>query len=164
MLEKFDSHKLKYIPLNHNTGIANALNIGRQKIIDSKERVDYCLTMDQDSKFPLDRFDDVKKYLIENIEKNSIKKVKCWITSCNFIFIELYKKVKGFRSELFIDYVDFELNEQFFNHKINIGYIQDISLEHKIGNPIEKFFYEPKKMEKLRMIRRGKKDARKKIY
>ena len=40
---------IEYIPLNENTGIAHALNVGADKAI--KDKADYLLTMDQDSRF-----------------------------------------------------------------------------------------------------------------
>ena len=52
---------LEYVSLNGNQGIAKALNVGLKKAIDDK--ADYCLTMDQDSKFPTDEIENIKKYL-----------------------------------------------------------------------------------------------------
>ena len=144
-----------YIPLNGNKGIAKALKEGLSKAIN--DRADYCLTMDQDSRFPTDKMVEIKKYLEENhdkygiislnakgVDKNDeftgLKDVDVWITSGNFIVIDNYKKINGFNEDLFIDLVDFELCEQF--HKINkkVGIIGEICLTHKIGEPMVKRF------------------------
>lgn len=46
-LNEFDSNIIRYIPLNKNTGIAAAQNIGISFFIEKK--MDFCLIMDQDS-------------------------------------------------------------------------------------------------------------------
>lgn len=141
---------LEYVSLNGNQGIAKALNVGLKKVIDDK--ADYCLTMDQDSKFPTDEIENIKKYLEDNHEEygiislnakgvddnddfQGIKDVDVWITSGNFIVIENYLKTKGFKEELFIDLVDFELCEQFHNVGKKVGIIGEITINHKIGEP-----------------------------
>ena len=141
---------VEYVSLNGNQGIAKALNVGLQKAIDDK--ADYCLTMDQDSKFPTDEIENIKKYLEDNREEygiislnakgvddnddfQGIKDVDVWITSGNFIVIENYLKTNGFKEELFIDLVDFELCEQFHNIGKKVGIIGEITINHKIGEP-----------------------------
>ena len=141
---------LEYVSLNGNQGIAKALNVGLKKAIDDK--ADYCLTMDQDSKFPTDEIENIKKYLEDNREEygiislnakgvddnddfQGIKDVDVWITSGNFIVIENYLKTNGFKEELFIDLVDFELCEQFHNIGKKVGIIGEITINHKIGEP-----------------------------
>ena len=141
---------VEYVSLNGNQGIAKALNVGLQKAIDDK--ADYCLTMDQDSKFPTSEIENIKKYLEDNHEEygiislnakgvddnddfQGIKDVDVWITSGNFIVIENYLKTNGFKEELFIDLVDFELCEQFHNIGKKVGIIGEITINHKIGEP-----------------------------
>ena len=158
-----------YIPLNGNLGIAKALKEGLKKAASSE--ADYCLTMDQDSKFPTDKMEDIKKYLLEagddygiislnakGVDKNDeftgIKDVDVWITSGNFINMKNYLKIHGFNEDLFIDLVDFELCEQF--HKINkkIGIIGEICLTHKIGEPmIKRFLWKKVKVDNHPPIR-----------
>ena len=46
-LNEFDSNLINYIPLNKNTGVAAAQNIGISFFI--KKKMDFCLIMDQDS-------------------------------------------------------------------------------------------------------------------
>ena len=141
---------VEYVSLNGNQGIAKALNVGLQKAIDDK--ANYCLTMDQDSKFPTSEIENIKKYLEDNHEEygiislnakgvddnddfQGIKDVDVWITSGNFIVIENYLKTNGFKEELFIDLVDFELCEQFHNIGKKVGIIGEITINHKIGEP-----------------------------
>ena len=150
-----ECHNATYISLNGNLGIAKALKEGLKKAASTE--ADYCLTMDQDSKFPTEKMEEIKKYLEDNkddygiislnakgVDKNDdfvgIKDVDVWITSGNFIVMKNYLKTHGFNEDLFIDLVDFELCEQF--HKINkkVGIIGEICLTHKIGEPVVKRF------------------------
>lgn len=217
--------KATYIPLGENKGIGYALKVGLEKV--KENNADICLTMDQDSIFPSDRWDEIKKYLDKNIKdyaiiglnfnktetKKGLVEVKTLLTSGNFINMSDYSKIKGFNEELFIDCVDFELCEQFYNINRKIAYINEISLIHQMGdNPIRKRFfgipitclnhspiryyyryrngyylyhknkkfyknlknqffsiklkvvlYEPNKKEKMKMMSRGIKDAKKNI-
>ena len=149
LVKKVQQHKnVKYIPLCGNKGIGKALKVGLEEAKTSG--ADICLTMDQDSVFPSERFDEVKDYLEKNINdyaiiglnfnsdstEKGIIDVKTLLTSGNFINMNDYKKIKGFNEDLFIDCVDFELNEQFDKINRKIGYINDISLIHKMGNPL----------------------------
>ena len=143
---------VKYISLNGNKGIGKALKVGLEEA--KVSGADVCLTMDQDSIFPSERFDEIKDYLEKNINdyaiiglnfnSDSIEKgiidVKTLLTSGNFINMDDYKKINGFNEDLFIDCVDFELNEQFDKINRKIGYINDISLIHKMGNPLVRRF------------------------
>lgn len=148
-LSSFDN--VEVIDLKGNKGIAKALKVGMDCAV--RDDFDFCLTMDQDSKFPTEQIGKVLEYLnIDNInqygiiglnfnsqsyEKGLIE-TKTWLTSGNFINISNYKKISGFNEELFIDYVDFELNEQFAKIGKKTAFINEISLKHTIGNPIRK--------------------------
>ena len=143
---------VKYISLNGNKGIGKALKVGLEEA--KVSGADVCLTMDQDSIFPRERFDEIKDYLEKNINdyaiiglnfnsdstEKGIIDVKTLLTSGNFINMDDYKKINGFNEDLFIDCVDFELNEQFDKINRKIGYINDISLIHKMGNPLVRRF------------------------
>ena len=145
--------KATYIPLGENKGIGYALKVGLEKV--KEDNADICLTMDQDSIFPSDRWNEVKEYLEKNIkdyaiiglnfnsedQTKGIVDVKTLLTSGNFINMDDYKKIKGFNEDLFIDCVDFELNEQFDAINRKIGYINEISLIHKMGNPLPRRFF-----------------------
>lgn len=144
---------VEIIDMQGNQGIAKALKIAVANAL--SEGYDFCLTMDQDSKFPTDQFNTVLEYLGSSIadeygiigtnynSDSSTKRlvdIKCWITSGNFINLKNYAKIDGFKEELFIDYVDFELNEQFSKIGKKIGYIENVSLIHEIGDPLIKRF------------------------
>lgn len=138
---------VEYVSLNGNKGIAKALKEGLALSI--KDKSDYTLTMDQDSVFPTDKLDIVKEYIEKyskeyaiiglnfNSESTEAKLVEeqFLLTSGNFIKNEDYQKIEGFKEELFIDWVDFDLDEQFYSIGKKVGYINEVSLSHKMGNP-----------------------------
>lgn len=111
-----------YKSLNGNYGIAKALNEGIKVAI--KQRYDFALTMDQDSKFQNNLIDIYKKYikediiiyspnyLIERKRKKIYKKetqFMYWtMTSGNLLNLELFQIVGRFREDFFIDCVDYE--------------------------------------------------------
>ncbi len=144
--------KVTYLSLEGNKGIAKALKEGLLLAIE--DQADYCLTIDQDSLFPLGKEKEIKEYLskdngdygIISLNFNSdtsekeIKEVDTWIASGNFINIKNYQLISGFKEELFIDWVDFDLDEQFHSIGKKIGVIQEISLSHQIGEPLIRRF------------------------
>ena len=144
--------KVTYLSLEGNKGIAKALKEGLLLAIE--DQADYCLTIDQDSLFPLGKEKEIKEYLskdngdygIISLNFNSdtsekgIKEVDTWLGSGNFINIKNYQLISGFKEELFIDWVDFDLDEQFHSIGKKIGVIQDISLSHQIGEPLIRRF------------------------
>ena len=183
--------------------------------------------MDQDSVFPTDKLDVIKGYIERysgeyaiiglnfNSESTETKLVeeKFLLTSGNFIKNEDYEKIEGFKEELFIDWVDFDLDEQFYRIGKKVGYVNEVSLKHTMGNPethklmgkkvtalnhslvryyyryrnglylykrnkkyykkkykhdiiidrIKILLYEKHKHQKFKMIRRGRKDAKRNI-
>jgi len=143
--------KVKYVFMNGNKGIASALDKGIRILRD--DGFDVVLTMDQDSKFPYEEGGNILAIVNENFENygilglnfnafvdnktNKVIDVKTLITSGNFVKLSDYLDVNGFNTELFIDYVDFDFNNRLLVSGKKIGLIQDYSLIHKIGNPIE---------------------------
>ncbi len=140
--------RVEYIDMDGNRGIAAALRAGVSRAVEGGYEL--CLTMDQDSLFPSVTRDAIEArlsalplsdYGIVGLNFNggacepALVEVDCWLTSGNFIVLENYKKIDGFRSELFIDYVDIDLNEQFHAIGKKVAYFKDLSLSHKIGNP-----------------------------
>jgi len=142
--------KIKITSYGENLGIAYALKYGLDYAV--KNNYDFCLTMDQDSKFPsidynyilsylkTDDIDDYGiiglNYMDKNDKQPKLVERKLWITSGNFINIKNYKLINGFNVDLFIDYVDFELCEQFYKIGKKVAYIDDAVLIHHLGNPI----------------------------
>lgn len=148
-IENLDN--LHYIDMQGNKGIAAALNVGLNYLYNAK--YDIALTMDQDSVFPMDYFDEiyrlVQKYSEEysivglNINHESenktdeIVEVSYLLTSGNFVNLLDFYEVGEFCEDLFIDYVDFEFDFKLCKANKKICYLKDYSLKHKIGNPIE---------------------------
>lgn len=143
--------KIEYIFNNGNIGIAKALNIAAQKAI--KEGYDFLLTMDQDSKF---KKGDLKK-LKEIANTKNLKKVGIispWhntklklekpkekidypldvMTSGNLLNLDIYQKIGGFKDFLFIDGVDIEYCLNLRKNNYKVMRINDIELEHDLGN------------------------------
>lgn len=142
--------KVAYLKQNDNLGIAKALNIGLTYLYDAG--YEWALTMDQDSKFPMDNIEDILKLFEKYMHKYSviglrfdnftvegysrrdeIFDVNEWITSGNFVNLHDFKEVGGFNNELFIDSVDHEFCRQLVNAGKRIGVMRDYSLNHKIG-------------------------------
>lgn len=144
-LKEFNN--VRYVSLGGNKGIAKALKEGLA--LSLEDNADYTLTMDQDSVFPTEKLDIVngyierysKEYAIIGLNFNSdstepkLVEEHFLLTSGNFIRNEDYKKIEGFKEELFIDWVDFDLDEQFYSIGKKVGYINEVSLVHKMGNP-----------------------------
>jgi len=141
---------ITYVSFGSNKGIGFALKYGAEFAIANK--FDYLLTMDQDSVFPfkskkeiIDELLNNPQYSILALNYNSknkaeekISQVNDWITSGSFIKLEDYLQIKGFSEELFIDYVDYDLCEQFVSKGFKIGVINDISIVHQLGDPLTK--------------------------
>lgn len=139
-----------YVSLNGNQGIAFALKVGMKKALENNP--DYVLTLDQDSRFPVEKMEMLKEILqketdgefgIIGLNVNStetdlkIKEVPWIITSGNFINVNYYKKLNSsFNEQLFIDGVDQDFCHRFHQAGYKIGMIPGISLEHQIGNPV----------------------------
>lgn len=141
--------KSEIIEMGGNKGIATALNAGCSRLVELG--CDIALTMDQDSRFPLEQSESIlsevqhliKEYAIVGLNYNNmphgvddISVPKYWLTSGNFLSLGAYEKVGGFNDELFIDYVDIEFNHRLRKAGMNICYLNNFSLQHKIGNPI----------------------------
>ena len=142
---------VSYLSMNGNKGIAAALHIGVEHAL--ADGADFCLTMDQDSQFPVNRMDDIKRYLsIDKIDdygiialnyggqdvKSGLAEIDIFISSGNFINLKNYRLIYGFRDELFIDSVDHDLCHQFYLIGKKVAYIGEIGIKHKLGNPIRK--------------------------
>ena len=141
---------VSYFSLGGNKGIAYALKFGMEKALE--DNPDYVLTLDQDSRFPVEKIGTVKEILARELDSDygiiglnvnsdetdlTIRDVPWIITSGNFINIKNYKKLeRGFNEDLFIDGVDQDFCHRFYNAGLKIGMIPGISLEHQIGNPI----------------------------
>lgn len=143
--------KIHYISMNGNQGIAAALNAGLEYL--ESIGCDVVLTMDDDSRFPISDANGIlqiiedkpKEYGIIGLnfnsktdeKSNSVKDVKYWLTSGNFLDVKAWRDAGGFREDLFIDYVDFEFAYRLKKAGYKVGVLEDYSIQHRIGNPIE---------------------------
>ncbi len=150
-IDKIKDPKIEYIFKNENMGIASALNMACNMAIDSGYK--YILTMDQDSRF---KKDDLKK-LIDIASANDLSNVGIvspWhktklkvekpsekisypldvMTSGNIVNLEIYKKIGGFKDFLFIDGVDIEYCLNLKKNNYKVMQINDIELEHDLGD------------------------------
>ena len=153
------SKKIEYLPQYDNLGVATALNIGAKKAI--KDKYEWLLTMDQDSKFKKNQLNKMIKYIEENNCENigvispwhvintGVKKPKEKIdyplevmTSGNLINLKAYKKVNGYKDWYFIDDIDIEycMNLNINGYKVvRLNYVElkhdlgDIEVKHKLG-------------------------------
>lgn len=119
------NHKIHYIALYNNYGIAYALNIGFEK--SWKTNCMGVISMDQDSSFQTDVLKVYRRYLEQNttkhiavltpqyaIDRNTIKKtctvkkVKLSMQSGTLFLRDTWEKVGKFNESLFLDVVDWE--------------------------------------------------------
>ena len=160
--------KIEYIPNKKNIGIAEALNIGAKKAL--KSGAEWLLTMDQDSRFKKNDVkkmkdilaklkSDKKTYNMYNYDKigivspfhvieqtkglnpYGIEEKLIVMTSGNLINLNKYKEVGGFKSWMFIDCVDFDYCLNIVKHGYKIYQLNDIKLEHNLGNTQKRRFF-----------------------
>ncbi len=138
--------KVKYISFNKNLGIAKALNIAAETAIENGYH--YLLTMDQDSKAPLNLVSacvsifegsnnvglvtplHAHKYGTHIKPIGKTEKVTIAMTSGNLISLDAYKKVGGFDEDYFLDYIDIEYCFKLHLHHYDVIRINDLVLAH----------------------------------
>lgn len=144
--------KVEIVSLGGNQGIAKALKEACKKAID--EKMEFLLTMDQDSKYPTDDFKYIEKFISQNSlddvgqialnfeqngmaplkkEKDSVRQISSCITSGTIIVLKNYQKIDGFDEKLFIDLVDFDISFQFEEKGFKTLMFENIFLDHKLG-------------------------------
>ncbi len=148
----FMYEKVEYIPLQKNTGIAHALNVGAKKAID--HNFHYLLTMDQDSMFEKDALKNMKSIIDADDEKDQVGIYSPFhktaisepvpeelftsplvvMTSGNIINLDIYKCVEGFKEWMFIDCVDFEYGLNVRKHGYTIKQNNTVFLDHELGD------------------------------
>ena len=143
-----------YYALYENTGIAHALNFGILKI---QEKVDFVITMDQDSRLSqnvVDVYCDViKKFDNEKVfspnydterskskEKLGYDRVDLSMQSGMLFDISVFKIVGFFQEELFIDVVDYEFCLRLKKSGIDIIRCNEAILKHKPAETKKKRF------------------------
>ena len=144
--------KVEYISMNGNKGIAKALKDATELAI--KEKFDYILTMDQDSKYPTEDFGYIEEYIKNNDmsqigqlcltvwtqgekrsegDKSKTHVVPTCITSGTILNLKNYLKVDGFNEDLFIDLVDFDISAQLTLKGYKTIKFDKIFLNHQLG-------------------------------
>lgn len=149
-LKNFDK-KIEYISLGGNKGIALALKIATEKAV--ADGFDAILSMDQDSKYPLEDFPIIEKYInthdMSNVaqiglnypgnhtkpktDKTAVESMDTTISSGTITFLNAYKQVSGYDEKLFIDAVDFDISLQFKEKGFDNIVFQNILLDHNLG-------------------------------
>lgn len=152
-------NKCIYISELKNLGIAKALNIAAHRAI--AEGYKWLLTLDQDTRLNKNVFLTVSQYIEENdcskigivcpwhntklLDKKPMQKVDHPLdvmTSGNFVNLEIYSKIKGYKDWLFIDGVDIEYCLNLKKNGYKISRLNNIQIDHDLGNiVIKKFFW-----------------------
>jgi rhamnosyltransferase len=147
--------KIAFKSFDENTGISIPLNFAMKY---AKENgFQYLLTMDQDSRFNKNDFSIFVKSCIEQFNAcvnialcspaHSIKGViendniypKWVMTSGNIINIKVFGEI-SFNEQLFIDGVDFEICMKITRKNLTIFQINNIVLEHELGDTEYRYF------------------------
>ena len=151
------SKKIKYYFKNENLGVGYALNKAAKKAL--KDGYKYLLTLDQDTTFKPKVLSRLKKDILElNMDEVAIllpwQETKLGLvpvakkydypehvmTSANIINLDIWKKVKGFREDFFIDGIDIEYS--FKVRRAGYKIIRDnrVSVDHELGDIKIKYF------------------------
>lgn len=145
------SDKIIYIFKNENVGVARALNIAAEFAL--KENFKWLLTMDQDTTFKPGVINKIKDIILTNDMKN-IGIVTPWhktklldkkpkteidypndvMTSGNFVNLDIYKKIGGFKDWMFIDGIDIEYCLNLNSHGYKIMRINSLEIDHNLGD------------------------------
>ena len=148
--------RVRYHHFPQNAGIATALNVGAQQAINDGYR--YLLTMDDDSRAPVDMIPKMIRYLATsqpdtigilapkhilsvNIpepllpEKSLAIDVRTTMTSGNLVNLAAYQRVGHFDDGLFIDVVDHDFDLRLKAAGYRIVELTDLHLVHRLGTP-----------------------------
>jgi len=149
---------IEYINNKSNLGIATALNIACDKAITQK--MDWILTMDQDSKFV--NFKSFLACFIELTQKSqdigiitpnhtgdsslNFKDKKCLkeeekevvITSGNMINLKYFNHIGRFDDKLFIDMVDYDFSNKMILNNLKIHLLSNHYIIHNIGEVFQR--------------------------
>lgn len=146
---------IKLIKNNENMGIAKALN---QILNESYQcKIDYLLTLDQDSFIEYKDVERMIKYLRDDVaivspeiydlnkKKNKrinseYEEIERSITSGSIMNLKICKKIGSFDEKMFIDYVDFDYSKRVRLEGYKILKIRDCLLKHEIGKRTIKRF------------------------
>ena len=153
-----NDEKIKYIFNGENLGIAEPLNMAAKYAFDAG--YEWLLTMDQDTFFP-EGIVDIIISRIEKIDCSDVGIVTPWhktklkinkptekcdnpldvMTSGNFVNLEIYKKIGGFKNYLFIDGVDIEYCLNLSRNNYRILRFNDLEIDHNLGEICYRRFF-----------------------
>lgn len=166
---KFQNSKIKYIPLKENKGIAYALNVGAKEAINNGADWLLTMDQDsifedgavRDMKLFIEFYKEnpimsnvigkeydkvaiVSPFHITERSKllqlTGIDRPLLVMTSGNFVKLDAYQEVDGFKDWLFIDCVDFDFCLNLRKHGYEIVQLNCARLQHPLGDIIEKKF------------------------
>jgi rhamnosyltransferase len=164
LLDELKLENVCYHFIGENRGIAAALNIGFEYA--HKHHAEWVLTMDQDSIFEGESFDNYKKEIrgytdksevgIFSIKHNFINldekagdryREKKWaMCSGNIISYQAYHRAGGYREDFFVDWVDYEFCVRIKKANYKIIECTQVLLKHFLGESImETTFFGSKK-------------------
>ncbi len=147
--KEFKNNKIEFINNTKNCGIAYALN--QALAISHKDKVDYLITLDQDSIFKQTEIEKILKHKNENnvaifcpvindLNKNkninsieSISDIDRCITSGSIMNLKECLEVGLFDEKMFIDYVDFDYCKRIRLANKRIVRVNNSILDHEIG-------------------------------
>lgn len=151
-LKEYCNNKgFKYQWLGGNLGIAKAYNIGAEHAIECS--FDYIVTMDQDTVLTADilvrmsdwikQYEDKERVAIfspshsNNLERNNVRLEVTnsinSVSSGNFVNLDVWRRIKGFDEDLFIDMVDIDYYAKSIVNGYKVLTIHNITLLHSVG-------------------------------
>ena len=143
-----------YVFNDGNLGVAAALNIGAIRALE--KGYSFLLTMDQDSKAPVNLVESLMKVaeseenigIVSPLHSNKFGthlklnkenyEVMSVMTSGNLLSLDAYKKNGGFLDDFFIDYVDVEYCIRLNYNGFKVLRVSDVILEHNEANISQK--------------------------
>ena len=149
---------IKFVGLDKNMGIAQALNIGLD--FASRNNFPLLLTMDQDSYFESGAITKLRNLIesekittalvcpimydiksgFQEVQKLPFRNVTTAITSGALCRVNALVEVDGWESKLFIDGVDFDLCYKLRLRGYQLIKIKDVKLNHHLGESQKKSF------------------------
>lgn len=155
--------KVDYHAMGENKGISKALEYAFEWA--EKEKIDYLLTMDQDSEYPKQEiekmidfientanekvgiyaanyrklyFDNIKGVMTAGklaIEREDVKTVKACMTSGSFVNVKAVQKALPL-DDYFVAYVDIDLSAWFLRNGYELKLVGNSVFEQQVGNPV----------------------------
>ena len=146
-----NNKRIKYIFNNDNLGVAKALNMACEMAI--KDKYNWILTMDQDTKFNKNVMSVMKEYIQNNDTTNDAIVVP-WhntkldieksteqidyplqvMTSGNLVNLNIYQKIGKYNEDYFIDGIDIEYCLRIKKYGYRIVRLNNIQIDHDLGN------------------------------